>query len=107
MVTSHPMISIDIDLNIMTPRGSVSVDHADEDTLRILISDSAALRDLIQIYPTLQRLQKSVIGKKLQQGYVFDVQVASSSVMKVTNGKLYVQSKLYVLWQYLLAQFGI
>lgn len=101
------MIELDIDLDVTGPGGSISIHHLGTEAIQLDMSNQAIFRETIRNYSNLKRFFDIGTDSSLFRNYTFFIQVDSSTVAYLKEGKLYKGRKLYLLYQYVLAKLGL
>jgi hypothetical protein len=100
-------ISMDIDLNIATGYGSISVENTSPSSLLIRISNNHTLREVIRKRSTLESLLQSQFGQLVANSFDTKVMVGDNTVALLEGTRISEAKRFFVGWQYILAKLGI
>ena len=107
MAEKKDKISMDIDLNIATGYGAISVENTSPSSLLISISNGRTLREVIRKRELFEGLLQSQFGQLLSSS--FDTKVTlNGKMIALFEGKNIMEAKrLYLGWQFLLSKLGL
>ena len=98
---------MDIDLNIATGYGSISVENTSPSSLLIRISNNRTLREVMRNRNTLERLLQSQFGQSIAVSFDSKV-VVDGNMVALLEGRTVSEAKRFFLgWQYLLTKMGL
>ena len=97
---------MDVDLNIATGYGSISIENKQPSHLIIKISDGKTLREVIRKQRFVHTLVESEMGKNVLQSFAVDILLRQKRIAKFERGHFIEGSRIYLLWQYLIAKLG-
>jgi len=100
-------ISMDIDLNIATSYGSISVENTSPSSLLIRISNNRTLREVIRKRPVLERLLQSQFGQSVAASFDTKVMVGDNMVALLEGTTISQARRFFIGWQYLLAKLRL
>ena len=98
---------MDIDLNIATGYGSISVENTSPSSLLIRISNNHTLREVIRKRSTLESLLQSQFGQLVASSFDTKVMVGDNTVALLEGTRILEAKRFFVGWQYILAKLGI
>jgi len=107
MVEKLDNISMDIDLNIATGYGSVSVENTSSSSLLVRISNARTLREIIRKRSVFERMLESTFGQSLIYSFDTKVLLNGKTIALLEGAKVSEAKRLFIAWQYLLARLGL
>lgn len=97
---------MDIDLNIATDNGSVSVENTSKSVLLVRVSDTRTLREIMRKRTVLESIILSKFGQSMLHSFDTKVILDGQTIALFEGLNVSQAKKLYIGWQYLLAKFG-
>lgn len=100
-------ISMDIDLNIASNYGSISVENTSPSSLLVSISNGRTLREVIRQRELFEGLLQSQFGQLLGSSFDTKVTLDGKMIVLFKGGNISEAKRLYLGWQLLLSKLGL
>lgn len=97
---------MDIDLNIATSNGSISVENTGPSSLLVRISNGPTLREVIRKRAWFERVLQSHFGHMMLSSFDAKVNLDGKTIVLLEGEKITKSRRWYLGWQYLLTKLG-
>jgi hypothetical protein len=100
-------ISMDIDLNIATGYGSISVENTSSSSLLVSISNGRTLREVIRKRDLFESILQSHFGQLVISTFDTKVNLDGKEILLFEGGNVLEAKRFYLGWQFVLSKLGI
>ncbi len=100
-------ISMDIDLNIASNYGSISIENTSSSSLLVNISNGRTLREVIRKRELLEGILQSQFGQLVVSSLDTKINLNGKMILLFDGENITEAKRLYLGWQLLLSKLGL
>ena len=98
---------MDVDLNIATGYGSISIENTSSSSLLVNISNGRTLREVLRKRGSLEGMLQSGLAQLVISSFDTKVTLDGKMIALFEGDKVLQAKRFYLGWQFLLAKLGI